>query len=170
MSDNEAFLAFSKPFIQATQSIFETMISTSIKPGKPEFKTGHSALCEITSVIPVSGTLNENQNYSAQFVLSFPMETYLKVASTMLMEEYKEFSEDIEDVGNEITNIVMGNAKRFLNEMGYTTSMAVPNLIVGAGHKITYPKNTRIIYFPVTCDHGDFIMEICFTKLDQDNS
>ena len=54
MSDNEAFLAFSKPFIQATQSVFETMISTNIKPGKPEFKTGHSSLCEITSVIPES--------------------------------------------------------------------------------------------------------------------
>ena len=166
MSDNEAFLAFSKPFIQATQSMFETMISTNIKLGKPEFKTGQSALCEITSVIPVSGTLNQNQNYSAQFVLSFPMETYLKVASAMLMEEYTEYSEEIEDVGNEITNIVMGNAKRFLNDMGYTTSMAVPNLIVGVGHKISYPKNTRIVYFPVSSNHGDFIMEICFTKLD----
>ena len=102
MSDNEAFLAFSRPFIQATQSVFETMISTNIKPGKPEFKTGHSALCEITSVIPVSGTYNNDQNYSAQFVISFPKETYLKVASTMLMEEYKEFNEEIEDcVGKE---------------------------------------------------------------------
>jgi hypothetical protein len=44
--------------------------------------------------------------------------------------------------------------------MGYTAWMAVPNLIIGVGHKISYPKRTRIVYFPVSSNHGDFIMEI----------
>ncbi|MCO4792284.1 MAG: chemotaxis protein CheX [Bacteriovoracaceae bacterium] len=170
MSDSEAFLKFSKPFLDATKSVFETMISTTISSGKPEFRSGNASLHDITSIIPVSGTINDKDNYSAQFVISFPEPTYIKIASAMIMEEYTVYSEEIEDVGNEISNIIMGNAKRDLTTQGYTTSMTVPNMIRGEGHVITYPKNTKIVSFPINCDHGEFIIEICFTKIDQDNS
>lgn len=170
MNENEAYLKFSKPFLDATHSVFESIISTSIRIGKPEIKRGSLTSFDINSITAVTGFFNETEKYSAQLVFSWPQETYVKIASAMLMEEYREFTEEIEDIGNEISNIIIGNAKRSLVEFGYTTSMAIPSMIKGEGHLLSYPKNTTVIFFPVHCSHGDFIMEICFNKINQDNS
>ena len=67
----------------------------------------------------------------AMLVISFPMETYLKTASAMLMEEYDSYNEEIADVGAAICNMIMGNAKRTLVESGYTCNMAVPSMVEG---------------------------------------
>ena len=41
----------------------------------------------------------------------------------MLMEEFNEYSQEIEDVGGEISNMVLGNAKPYLSKMGYKTDI-----------------------------------------------
>ncbi|MFP6836317.1 MAG: chemotaxis protein CheX, partial [Pseudomonadales bacterium] len=63
--------------------------------------------------------------------VSFPEATYLKVASAIFEEEYSEYSDDISDLGAEIINMIVGNAKRELEEMGFTSNMAIPSSISG---------------------------------------
>jgi chemotaxis protein CheX len=169
MSDNnlnQRFISFAKPFISATRNVFETMANSKINPGAPQIKKekkswgDYSATLGLTGVITTDGVKKE---FRGMLVISFPEQTYLKIASAILMEEHLSYNDDIADVGGEIVNIIVGNAKRDLNELGLVTEMAVPTMISGPEHIINYPKAAQIVLIPMDSDHGKFFMEICYS-------
>ena len=164
----QKFVEFSKPFVDATKSVFETMISSSIQAGKPEIKNNSVSRGDVSAIMGMSGDYtkgDEKNEFKGMLVFSFPKETYLKVASAMLMTEYKELNEEISDVGAEIANIVMGNAKRFLSEGGYVIKMSIPSTVTGTNHTIKYPEKTSVVIIPMTSAHGLFYMELCYQEL-----
>lgn len=164
---NANFLEFSKPFIDAARNVFETMVFTKLEPGKPQVKKGNISNGDVSAVLGLSGTVNKDgleRSYRAMLVISFPYDCYIKVASAMLMENYTEFNEEIRDVGGEICNMVMGNAKRDLSGIGYTTNMAIPSIIEGKGHTIKYPDNTVVVLIPMNSAHGQMFLELCYAE------
>lgn len=168
MPNQQHFLAFSKPFITAAKNVFETMVFTKLQPDKPTIKEGNQSKGDVSAVLGITGTIKREGKddvcYKGMLVLSWPYETYLKIAGAMLMEEFSEFNEEIADVGGEICNMIMGNAKRDLNGLGYTTDMAIPSMIEGPGHNIKYLQGTTVVLIPMKTDHGDFFMELCYQE------
>jgi chemotaxis protein CheX len=168
MSDGKntsRFLSFSKPFIIGAKSVFETMIFTEISPQKPYLKKDMVSKGDVSCVMGLSGTVEsdgEVKKFKGMMVISFPMETYVKVANAMLMEEFEDYNDEIADVGAEISNIVTGNAKRSLKEIGYSIEMSIPSTINGTNHQIKYPPKTNIIVIPISSVHGDFYLELCY--------
>lgn len=168
--DVKQFITFSKPFVAAAKNVFETMVFTTLETGKPAIKKDNKSKGDISSVLGLNGerTIEESGQiceYKAMLVLSWPTDTYLKIASAMLMEEFTEYNEECADVGGEIVNMIMGNAKRDLSVMGYTSNMAIPSMIEGKNHSINYPKSTAIIEIPVNCVHGTMFIELCYAEL-----
>ncbi len=162
---NTNFLEFAKPFIDAAKSVFETMIFTKLEPKKPCLKENNISKGEISSLIGLSGTVEKDgktSDFKSMFVMSWPEQTYVKVASSMLGEEHTEYSDEITDVGAEITNMIVGNAKRQLCQIGYNLDMAIPSIVHGKNHKLSYPSGTNVILMPINSGHGEFYMEICY--------
>ncbi|HLE11165.1 MAG: hypothetical protein A2504_16795 [Bdellovibrionales bacterium RIFOXYD12_FULL_39_22] len=166
MSNN--FIEFSKPFIDAAKNVFETMVFTKLEPQKPFIKKDNVSRGDVSAVLGMSGVLKTGDKgpveFKAMFVLSWPYETYFKVASAMLMATYTTYCEEISDAGGEICNMVTGNAKRDLAVMGYSSNMSIPSMIEGAGHTIKYPPGTKIIVIPITSAHGPMFMELCYKE------
>ncbi len=164
---NANFLEFSKPFIEAAKNVFETMVFTKLDPGKPSVKKNNSSKGDVSAVLGLSGVLTKEgteKKYRAMLVISFPYDTYIKVAGAMLMETYTEFNEEIRDVGGEICNMIMGNAKRDLGGLGYTSDMAIPSIIEGPSHTIKYPDGTTVIIIPMKSAHGEMFLELCYAE------
>jgi chemotaxis protein CheX len=86
------------------------------------------------------------------------------MSSAMLEAEYTEYDREIKDVGDEICNMISGNAKKDLSALGYSSSMAIPTMIEGKDHKLNYPDGTTIVYFPIHSDLGEFVIEICYSE------
>lgn len=161
----QRFLDFSKPFVEATRNIFETMVFTKIDTQKPSIKESSISKGDVSAILGLNGAFEAGDNstyYKAMLVISFPYETYCKVASAMLMEEHKSYNQEISDVAGEICNMIMGNAKRDLSSAGYSTSMGIPTIIEGKEHSIHYPSNATVIIIPIGCDHGHFYLELCY--------
>jgi len=159
------FIEFSKPFVEGIQKVFETMVFTKLEPGKPIIKSDRQAKGDISAIMGLTGTVEvggEDREFQGMFLLTWETEVYVKIASAMLMEEYTDFNDQIEDVGAEIANIVTGNAKRTLAQMGFKIEMAVPSTVTGKGHCFKYPSGTTTIMVPLTCGHGEFVMELCY--------
>lgn len=166
MSANNDFIAFSKPFVDACKKIFTTMLFCELTAQKPYIKSDNASKGDISAIIGLSGEI-ERENitpYKAMLVISFPYQTYFNIASTMLGETYTSYVPDIHDLGGEIVNMIMGNAKRDLKEMGYSSNMAIPSIIEGPKHNITYPQGTTVIVIPFECSHGVFFMELCYSN------
>ncbi len=164
-SFQKKFLEFSKPFLAGADSVFETMIFTKIKCGRPQLKENNQSPGEISAVMGLSGVYGESaSHFKGMFVLSFPEVTYLNIAGSMLQETYTEFSDEVADVGAEISNIITGNAKRVLAESGYQIGMSIPSTIYGANHRLSYPSSTEIVQVPVSSELGNFYIEICYKE------
>ncbi|MDH4468703.1 MAG: chemotaxis protein CheX [Bacteriovoracaceae bacterium] len=165
IKESTRFLDFSKPFIDATKKVFETMVFTTLECGKPALKEGVSPYGDVTVLMGLNGKVKIDSMelpFRGMMVISFPMPTYLKIASAMLMGEYTSYSKEIGDVGAEISNIVTGNAKRTLRTLGYMIDMCIPSTVEGKDYKISYPEQTKIVMIPIKCNHGEFFMELTY--------
>jgi chemotaxis protein CheX len=163
----ESYVKFSKPFIDALKETFKVMVSTEITPHSPRLKSDSKARGEITAMIGMNGVLEKNGQqlkFNGLIALSFSKEVYLKIASAMMMQEFTDYHEDMEDTGAEIANIVMGNAKKVLAEQGYKIGMSTPTRVKGKDHEIKYPANTVVVETSISSDHGEFTFDICYQE------
>lgn len=168
-TSQESFLVFARPFIEAMKNVFETMVFTKVEAKKPEIKKDNLSRGDVSSMIGMNGILEKdgkNIEFKGMLVISWPESTYIKTASAMLMEDFKEYNEEIADTGAEIINMIMGNAKRDLNGLGYKLEMAIPSMIGGKDHTIKYPNGVKTVLIPLSCAHGEFFMEICFREVN----
>jgi len=166
--NTDNFIKFSKPFMNALNDIFETMVSDTLVAGQPEVKETNRSCCDITSTMRMSGVIESNDGESKSFqglvCLCFPRETYIAISNKMLGESYTDIVDDIKDVGNEINNMMVGNAKASLNSQGYKIDMLIPSIIFGKGREIGYPAGTTTVIIPMNSECGKFFVEICYQE------
>jgi CheY-specific phosphatase CheX len=153
------YLEFCLPFVSAIKEVYSTMLETDIKAGTPKIVSLASDTLEgeYTALIGMNGHFEKDGQphpFKGSFSISWPTESYLKVASKMLMDEYTVIDEEIIDVGMEICNITIGNAKGALNPKGYKIEMATPSYIQGHKVKLNHEANTVTISTPLESELG----------------
>ncbi len=144
------------PFLEATASVLKTMASTEPIPGKPYLKRGTAAVGDISGIVGITG------DTEGSICLSFSRECILQVISQMLGEEQKEINEVVKDAVGELTNMISGDSRRRLEELGYHFQGAIPSVICGAAHEIKHVTNAPILSIPFSTQGGTFTVEVCF--------
>lgn len=143
------------PFIDATLYVLETIASTRVRPGKPYLKKDQVARGDVTGVIGLTGEAQ------GTISVSFSEKSILAIVSSMFGEEMKELNEEIQDAVGEISNMISGQARQKLEELGKSLKAAIPTVIMGKGHSITHITSQPIIAIPFDTDNGDFTIEVC---------
>ena len=164
---NKRYIEFCKPFIDSLTSVYDTMLSSKLVPGKPGVRSSEANLGFYSSVMGISGIYKgegDEKKFRGSLTICWPLEVYLKSASAMLMDEYTSYTEEIEDVGLEIANITMGNAKNVLNGLGYFIEMSIPNSVTGSDHRLSVQKDVLTINTPLECEFGKFFIELNYTE------
>jgi chemotaxis protein CheX len=146
------------PFINATLHVLETMAFMTVKPGKPYLKRDNVAKGDVTGVIGLTGVAN------GTISVTFQERCILSIVSNMLGEKMVQLNEDIADAVGELTNMVSGQARRELEEIGRVFRAAIPSVIMGKSHSITHYTNGPRIAIPFYTDSGDFTIEVCFER------
>ncbi len=146
------------PFINATLHVLETMAFMTVKPGKPYLKRDNVAKGDVTGVIGLTGVAN------GTISVTFQERCILSIVSNMLGEKMVHLNEDIADAVGELTNMVSGQARRELEEIGRVFKAAIPSVIMGKSHSITHYTNGPRIAIPFYTDNGDFTIEVCFER------
>lgn len=153
---------FVNPFLAATLHVLKVQAQVEATPGKVYLKKDNPT----TLSGDVSGVIGiVSETFNGTVVISFPEETFLKVMSNMLGEEYTELSKDILDGAGEITNMIFGQAKITLNERGYGIKIALPTVVSGKGHTMQgTTKNGPTVVIPFTSPAGSFFVEITLSN------
>lgn len=148
---------FINPFLVAAAKVLDTQASTKSTAGKIYKKDAREKFTgDISGVI---GLVSEA--FTGSVVISFPENTFLKIMSRMLGEEYTKINKEIEDGAGEITNMIFGQAKVTLNNKGYGIKTALPSVVTGNDHSILQMSNGPRMVFPFETDVGEFFIEIC---------
>jgi chemotaxis protein CheX len=150
---------FINPFLNATLHVLKIQASVQSEAGKIYLKKESDKF--VGDVSGIIGIVSESFNGSV--VISFPENTFLKVMSSMLGEEFNELSKDIIDGAGEITNMIFGQAKIVLNEKGYGIKTAIPSVVTGKDHSLSALTKGPIVVVPFKSSAGDFFVEICLS-------
>ena len=143
------------PFIDATLNVLETMASTRAEAGKPYLKKDQVARGD------VSGVIGLTRDSKGTISVSFTEKSILAIVSNMFGEEIKELNEEVKDAVGELTNMISGQARKKLDELGRKLHGAIPTVIMGKNHSISHMTTSPIIAIPFSTDNGDFTIEVC---------
>ena len=149
---------FINPFINATLNVLETIASTKAKAGKPYLKNDHVAQGDISGVIGLTGEV------CGTISTSFTENSILAIVSRMFGEEMKELNDEIKDAVGEIANMISGQARQKLEELGRSLKAAIPTVVIGKNHTITHLTKHPVIAIPFSTDNGNFTIEVCFEE------
>ena len=111
------------PFINATLKVLETMAFVKAKAGKPFLKKDNTARGDVSGIIGFTGET------SGTVSVSFNESCILKIVSSMFGEEITEMNSEIADAVGEITNMISGQARKRLEELGRLQCLNVPSLV-----------------------------------------
>ena len=123
--------------------IYKTMTTLEAEPitvpNLNDFKRSYSTTMGLNGVF--LNDQNEKVNMKGSVVISWDTNSYVKMASLFLGEEYKEFCDEIDDVGMEIINTTVGNSKAPLSRNGVFVEMSLPTGFIGDSHMAESNKN-----------------------------
>ena len=144
------------PFLEATVHVLKTMTSTNPVPGKPYVKKGAAATGDVSGVVGIAG------NAEGSLCLSFTKECIMEIIGGMFGEEQKEINDEVKDAVGELTNMISGDSRRRLEQIGYHFIGAVPSVISGRGHEVRHITPGPVLCIPFSTQAGNFTVEVCF--------
>ena len=142
------------PFLKSTLNVLSTMAQTEASAGQPVVKSEAVTWGVVNGVIGMAG-----DKLHANFVVSFDEPSILAIVSRMMMEEYTSITEEVVDAVGEITNMIVGSAKRDLEELGFSFDMAIPMMVVGTELEIAQQSSSVTLQVPFETPEGKFVVE-----------
>jgi chemotaxis protein CheX len=146
------------PFINATLNVLETMAFVKSEAGKPYLKKDDIARGDVSGVIGITGETN------GTIYVTFDESCILKIVSNMFGDEMKEINNEITDAVGELTNMISGQARKELEEIGKVFHGAIPSVITGKNHKLIPMTKGPKMAIPFKTDSGNFTVEVAFER------
>jgi chemotaxis protein CheX len=153
---------FINPVLKALTEVLSTMARLEVKPGK----IGKKEQYEPVSGKNVTGLMSMASNEAtASIALTFTEPVILEIANKMLPEPKHSIDGIVIDLVGELANMVMGGAKRYLEEEGYAFNLSLPTVIMGSDYLIAHRTNAPILVMPFKTRQGDFFVEASYERI-----
>ena len=149
-------VALAKPFVQATINVLSSMTGLSPVPGKPYVKKTDKAQGDVSAIVGITGCK------SGAVALSFSQSCAIALVKGMLGDAIEDIIADTRDAVGEITNMISGQARATLSEMGLPLQGSTPSIVFGANHSLSFPGQVTTVASPFDTDYGAFTLEFCF--------
>ena len=144
------------PFIKATVNVLEIMAFVKSEAGKPHLKKDNVVQGDVSGIVGFTGEANGTVS------VTFDELCILKIVSNMFGEEMAEINNEITDAVGELTNMISGQARKELEEIGKVFHGAIPTVITGKNHTLETMTKGPKIAIPFKTECGSFTIEICF--------
>ena len=76
----------------------------------------------------------------------------------MLGDAIEDIIADTRDAVGEITNMISGQARATLSEMGLPLQGSTPSIVFGANHSLSFPGQVTTVAIPFETDYGAFTL------------
>jgi chemotaxis protein CheX len=138
-------------------TIFTTMMHTKIQPGIPVPKAEMTAMGEVSALIGMKAP-----GACGSVALTLSMPALSEISRRLLGHEITDIDKDATDLAGELTNMLVGGAKRILSEQGLEFDMQIPQLLTGYGHLIEHHHSGQTVLLPVKVGQSEFYVELNF--------
>lgn len=143
--------------MDSLMTIFSTMMNAKVQPGVPIPKSEKTAKGGVSALI---GMQAEGANGSVAVTL--PLPALSEISRKLLGHEITDFDKDAADLAGELSNMLVGGAKRILSEKGHDFDMQTPQMLHGEGHEIEHHHGGQTVLLPVQIGDSEFYIELNF--------
>ena len=150
-----AGVEIAKPFITAVTMVLSTMAGVTPTAGKPYVKKNLRASGDISAIVGITGA------HRGTISLTFSRSCAVHLVKAMLGDDISDIIQDTSDAVGEITNMVSGQARAGLAEMGIILQGSTPSIILGDNHTLAHVSSSPIIAIPFSTESGSFTLEFC---------
>jgi len=144
-----------KPFIQATIHVLATMGQITPVPGAPYVKQNNIAQGDVSAIVGITG------DKAGSICVTFTKKCAIGLVRGMLGDDIQDIVSDTKDAVGEITNMISGQARSGLAELGMNFQGSTPSVIMGDNHTITHITKGQVIAIPFNSNAGEFTVEFC---------
>lgn len=144
-----------KPFVQATIHVLSTMTGLTPAPGVPYVKKNSVAQGDVSAIVGITG------EKAGSISVTFTKSCAIALVRGMLGDDIQDILQDTKDAVGEITNMISGQARNGLAEMGLTFQGSTPSVILGDNHTLSHCAKGPVIAIPFQTEHGAFTLEFC---------
>jgi chemotaxis protein CheX len=144
-------------YVRAAADVIAQETGSPVKRGGVHLERDSYTSEEITAMVGVNGAMG------GSFYLSMPEQTALNIVSAMMGQKADSFDELAQSGIAELANVVAGAASTGLAELGYTTNITPPLLLLGSGARISNLEIQRLVV-PLATDHGPIHVHVALRE------
>jgi len=149
-------IEIAKPFIQATIHVLSTMAHITPVAGPPYVKKNDMAQGDVSAIVGITG------DKSGSISVTFTKKCAIGLVRGMLGDDIQDIVQDTKDAVGEITNMISGQTRSGLTELGLHFQGSTPSVIMGDNHTIGHITKGPVMAIPFTSNAGEFTVEFCF--------
>ncbi len=143
---------FINPFIEATVTVFRTMLGLKLERGALYLKQGYQPQHEISGIIGLSGIAR------GTVLLGMNTDLAIEVTSILMQQRPEGVDSNVIDAIGELANMIAGSAKTQLSHL--QMSISLPSVIAGKNHTISFPTGAVPIGIPFESTVGVLSLEV----------
>jgi chemotaxis protein CheX len=147
--------AYFSIFVDATTSVFDTMLGAAITPREAIFGNHDTPPHDISGMIGLSG------DAKGIVTLSLSREAALSATEAILGERPADLDASVADTIGELTNMVAGMAK---GRLPGTLNMSLPSVVTGTNHSIEFPSGVEPVRITFDSPWGPAVVEFGFAE------
>lgn len=148
------------PFLNGTLEVLHKMAFVDAIAGKPYTKTDSTACGDVSGIIGITG------GAVGSLAISFSEQSILSITGNMLGETYKDICRDVFDTVGELTNMISGVSRTYLEREGLIVYAAIPTVVYGKNHVIMHILKSPSIVIPFSTKYGQFFVDVCIKVVD----
>jgi chemotaxis protein CheX len=148
------------PFLNGTLEVLKTMAFMEARPGKVYVKESNLAAGDVSGIIGITG------DATGSLAISFTEACICSIVGRMLGETPAKADREVFDAVGELTNMISGVARTYLEKQGMTVYAAIPTVIYGKDHTIDPVLDSPSIIIPFSTDNGSFVVDVCIKTTD----
>lgn len=144
------------PFIRSINELFNTMLDLEVSDEKPFVDINETVFqIGIAANVGISGKIK------GVISLLLTEEVALFLTSRFMDDNYEVFNDFVKSTIGELTNIIVGGAKRHFIEMDQDFKIAIPNIFIGKIKEVYTNETIPSIYIPFSVEQKTFYLKIC---------
>lgn len=151
---------FINPFLKGTIEVLKKMAFIEPRPGKVYLKETSVAYGDVSGIIGITGDV------VGSLAISFTEVCICNIVNKILGETYEKAGQEVFDAVGEITNMISGVARNYLEKDKMNVYAAIPSVVYGKDHTIDHILNSPSIVIPFITGKGSFVVDVCIKKAE----
>ena len=135
------------PFVETAYSILKEVLGGEVNRGNLYLKSTSQPVMGVAALVGLAGDVE------GRVLFDMTMETALKIASTMNMEEITTFDELAKATITELANLITAQAVTKLHDLGFRFDLTPPALFTGEKMEVSN-HNVEALIVPMLTEQG----------------